>query len=145
MALIGQLPSKVALPLSPFGVRHGSIFRKRSIINTPIKKHPSDFFEGIRAPGINDCPNNCLCTNPDSYISWKNPSLLSQFTSTASGLILHRRTTGLCEWQQRRISKQIKRAQTLGLMPYLNKAPTYFCDPELFPPKLDEISEEHKP
>ena len=50
-------------------------------------------------------------------IDYKNPRLLSRFTSER-GRLLPRRMTGLSAARQRQIATAIKRAQHIGLMPY---------------------------
>lgn len=50
-------------------------------------------------------------------IDYKNPRLLSRFTSER-GRVLPRRMTGLSAARQRQISVAIKRAQHLALLPY---------------------------
>ncbi len=54
-------------------------------------------------------------------IDYKNPKLLSRFMSER-GRILPRRMTGLTAHNQRRIAKAIKRAQQLGLLPFVRGA-----------------------
>ena len=51
-------------------------------------------------------------------IDYKNPKLLSRFMSER-GRILPRRMTGLTSHNHRSISKAIKRAQQLGLLPFV--------------------------
>jgi small subunit ribosomal protein S18 len=53
---------------------------------------------------------------PVEKIDYKNPDLLKKFTSE-SGKILSRRTTGVTAWIHRKITREIKRARALNLMP----------------------------
>lgn len=55
--------------------------------------------------------------DPTKSIDYKDIALLSKFISER-GKILSRRLTGLNAYNQRRISKAIKRAQNLGLMSF---------------------------
>jgi small subunit ribosomal protein S18 len=57
--------------------------------------------------------------DPSKSIDYKDVGLLSKFVSER-GRILSRRLTGLTAYNQRRIAKAIKRAQSIGLMPYSN-------------------------
>lgn len=50
-------------------------------------------------------------------IDYKDVAILSRFLSER-GRILSRRLTGLTAYNQRKVSKAIKRAQNLGLMPF---------------------------
>jgi ribosomal protein S18 len=50
-------------------------------------------------------------------VDYKDPKLLGKFTSER-GRILPRRMTGLTAYHQRKVSKAIKRAQELSIMPY---------------------------
>jgi small subunit ribosomal protein S18 len=54
--------------------------------------------------------------NPSKSVDYKDTKLLSKFISER-GKILSRRLTGLTAYNQRKVSKAIKRAQNLGLMP----------------------------
>ena len=58
--------------------------------------------------------------DPDKAIDYRDVSLLSRFVSER-GRILSRRLTGLDAYHQRKVSKAIKRAQSLGLMPYMRQ------------------------
>ncbi|HEY9704513.1 MAG TPA: 30S ribosomal protein S18 [Allocoleopsis sp.] len=53
-------------------------------------------------------------------INYKETELLRKFI-TERGKILPRRLTGLTAKQQRSITKAIKRARVVGLLPFLNK------------------------
>lgn len=53
-------------------------------------------------------------------IDYKDVELLSKFLSE-QGKILPRRLTGLTTKQQTRITKAIKRARILSLLPFVNK------------------------
>jgi small subunit ribosomal protein S18 len=55
--------------------------------------------------------------DPTKSIDYKDVMMLSKFVSER-GRILSRRLTGLTAYNQRKVSKAIKRAQSLGLMPY---------------------------
>jgi small subunit ribosomal protein S18 len=57
--------------------------------------------------------------DPSKSIDYKDVALLSKFVSER-GRILSRRLTGLTAYNQRRIAKAIKRAQSIGIMPYTN-------------------------
>lgn len=56
-------------------------------------------------------------TDPTATIDYKDAALLSKFVSER-GRILSRRLTGLSAYNQRKVAKAVKRAQSLGLMPY---------------------------
>jgi len=55
--------------------------------------------------------------DPNKSIDYKDVALLGRFLSER-GRILSRRLTGLTAYNQRKVSKAIKRAQNLGLMPF---------------------------
>jgi len=57
--------------------------------------------------------------DPTKTIDYKDVAMLSRFLSER-GKILSRRLTGLSAYNQRKLSKAIKRAQNLGLMPFSN-------------------------
>ena len=50
-------------------------------------------------------------------IDWTDVDLLKRFISDR-GKILPRRVTGTCALHQRHVSKQVKRARAIALMPY---------------------------
>ncbi len=54
--------------------------------------------------------------DPTKSVDYKDTGLLAKFISER-GKILSRRLTGLSAFNQRKVSKAIKRAQNLGLMP----------------------------
>ena len=56
-----------------------------------------------------------MCTGKD--VDWKDTETLKRYTNE-KGKILPRRVTGNCALHQRYISKQIKRASAIALMPY---------------------------
>lgn len=57
---------------------------------------------------------------PDQILDYKDIDLLTQYI-TDQGKILPKRTTGLTNKQQKRLTKNIKRARILSLLPFLNK------------------------
>lgn len=57
--------------------------------------------------------------DPTRTVDYKDVIMLSRFLSER-GKILSRRLTGLTAYNQRKLSKAIKRAQNLGLMPFSN-------------------------
>ena len=58
-----------------------------------------------------------FCASKDARIDYKNTQRLQKYI-TERGKILPRRVTGNCAEHQRFISKQIKRARAIALMPY---------------------------
>ena len=57
--------------------------------------------------------------DPTKTVDYKDVSVLGRFVSER-GRILSRRLTGLSAYNQRKVSKAIKRAQHMGLMPFSN-------------------------
>ena len=57
--------------------------------------------------------------DPTKTIDYRDVALLSKFLSER-GRILGRRLTGLSAFNQRKLTKTIKRAQQLGLLPFAN-------------------------
>jgi len=55
--------------------------------------------------------------DPSRTVDYKDTVLLAKFMSER-GRILGRRLTGLSSYNQRKVSKAIKRAQNLGLLPF---------------------------
>jgi len=64
--------------------------------------------------------------------SWKNPKLLSQFVSPHTGLVYKKHITGLCEFMQCEVEREVKRAQQFGYMSTKMKDVIYLKDPPLF-------------
>nr|YP_010903674.1 ribosomal protein S18 [Hypnea wynnei]WCH56526.1 ribosomal protein S18 [Hypnea wynnei] len=56
----------------------------------------------------------------DENLDYKDIDLLRKFI-TDQGKILSRRSTGLTAKQQKRLTKSIKKARVLALLPFLNK------------------------
>ena len=57
--------------------------------------------------------------DPSKTVDYKDVAMLSRYLSER-GKILSRRLTGLSAFNQRKLSKAIKRAQNLGLLPFSN-------------------------
>ena len=57
---------------------------------------------------------------PSQIIDYKDVELLRSFISD-QGKILPKRSTNLTLKQQRRLSKAVKRARILGLLPFVNR------------------------
>ena len=57
--------------------------------------------------------------NKDAEISYLNPDVLRRFLS-AEGKILPARRSGLTAKNQRKVTKAIKRARAMGLLPFTN-------------------------
>ena len=60
-----------------------------------------------------------FCENKIEYVDYKDPKRLMKFT-TEVGKIIPRRTSGTCAHHQRQLTKAIKRARHLALMPYVS-------------------------
>ncbi|NJM99859.1 MAG: 30S ribosomal protein S18 [Phormidesmis sp. RL_2_1] len=58
--------------------------------------------------------------DPDEKIDYKDVDLLRKYV-TERGKILPRRITGLTSKQQRDLTKAIKRARIVALLPYVNE------------------------
>lgn len=56
-----------------------------------------------------------MCTG--KTVDYKDPETLKRYTNE-KGKIVSRRITGTCAKHQREISRQIKRARAIALMPY---------------------------
>ncbi len=62
----------------------------------------------------------CRFCRENVSIDYKNVEILSKYT-TEKGKILPRKSTGLCAYHQRQLSKAIKRARAAALMPFVNE------------------------
>ncbi len=61
------------------------------------------------------CP---VCESGSRIVDYKNERLLSRFT-TERGKILPSRLSGMCARHQRQLSRAIKRARHLALLPFI--------------------------
>jgi small subunit ribosomal protein S18 len=59
-----------------------------------------------------------FCENGISYIDYKEPKRLIRFTNEV-GKIIPRRISGTCSYHQRQLTRAIKRARQLALIPYI--------------------------
>ncbi|MCL1827450.1 MAG: 30S ribosomal protein S18 [Candidatus Cloacimonetes bacterium] len=59
-----------------------------------------------------------FCANREMPIDYKNTDVLRNFISE-TGKIEPRRLTGVCPKHQRRISREIKKARQMALLPYI--------------------------
>ncbi|PIS30513.1 MAG: 30S ribosomal protein S18 [Candidatus Marinimicrobia bacterium CG08_land_8_20_14_0_20_45_22] len=58
-----------------------------------------------------------FCENPQEKIDYKNYRMLRRFV-TEQGKIIPSRITGTCAKHQRELTKAIKRARNIALLPY---------------------------
>lgn len=61
-----------------------------------------------------------FCAEKVAYIDYKNPEVLSRYI-TETGKILPRRITGTCTYHQKMLTRAIKRARILALLPFVVK------------------------
>lgn len=59
-----------------------------------------------------------FCADKIEDIDYKDVELLQKFI-TDRGKILPKRVTGTCAYHQRLVAKEIKRARTVALLPYV--------------------------
>ncbi len=59
-----------------------------------------------------------FCADKSLEISYKNPKTLKSFL-TERGKIIPRRISGTCAKHQRLLTREIKRARTIALLPYV--------------------------
>ncbi len=60
------------------------------------------------------------CANKDKKVDFKDVQTLQRFMSHYCRIVPRRRT-GLCAKHQRAVTRAIKRARTMGLMPFVRK------------------------
>lgn len=58
-----------------------------------------------------------FCADKDKVIDYKDVETLKRFT-TERGKILPRRVTGTCSMHQRAVTKEIKKARVVALLPF---------------------------
>lgn len=63
---------------------------------------------------------NCVFCEKKLEIDYKNIELLSRYVSS-KGKIVSRRISGNCAKHQRKITREIKRARFLNLIPYVGR------------------------
>lgn len=61
-----------------------------------------------------------FCQQKNIEIDYKNPDLLQKFIS-GQAKILNPKRTGTCAKHQRKLSKAIKKARILGLLPFTKR------------------------
>jgi len=61
-----------------------------------------------------------FCENGISYIDYKDEKRLMRFTNEV-GKIIPRRISGTCAYHQRQLTRAIKRARQLALIPYISE------------------------
>ena len=74
---------------------------------------------------------NQICTLCGIHIDYKNSQLLSQFTSSFTGLLMPKENVNLCDKKYKELEKAVERAQLAGFLPLLMKEPIFFDDPYL--------------
>lgn len=63
-----------------------------------------------------------FCENGDVWIDYKDEKTLSRFISE-SGKIIPRRVSGTCAHHQRMLTRAIKRARIMALIPFISNIP----------------------
>ena len=63
-------------------------------------------------------PRKKVCQEKTTHIDYKDLGKLKKYT-TERGKILPRRITGACAKHQRMVTRAIKRARTIALLPYV--------------------------
>ncbi|UCD15294.1 MAG: 30S ribosomal protein S18 [Candidatus Omnitrophota bacterium] len=86
------------------------MFRKVNVSNKRRKPRP----------GIVRFKKKCVFCQKKLEIDYKNIELLSRYVSS-KGKMISRRISGNCAKHQRKISKEIKRARFLNLIPYVGR------------------------
>lgn len=61
-----------------------------------------------------------FCDNKIRYVDYKDITLLRRYISDARGKIRGRRSTGNCQRHQNAVSRAIKNAREMALLPYTN-------------------------
>jgi len=138
----------------------GPWWKKPDIIMTaPLSKtlHPENQFKqmenkfvaDVYAAGQDDLPLQMedpykqeakMCTLcPRRYAEpirpdYKNPKLLSQFVSPHTGRVYQAHITGLCNYMQTIVEREVYRSQCAGFLSTRVRDPLYLQDPSLFNP-----------
>lgn len=73
-----------------------------------------------RKPRVIGPKKPCVFCGKNLDIDYKNIDLLSRYVS-AKGKMLSRRISGNCAKHQRKVSREIKRARFLNLIPYVGR------------------------
>ncbi|XP_038046375.1 28S ribosomal protein S18c, mitochondrial-like [Patiria miniata] len=94
----------------------------------PCPDHPLPNIEDPFKEPVEQC---ILCKHKVP-VSYKNVQLLSQFISPNNGRLYGRYITKLCSYQQRRVTKAVKRARRMGFMPFMYRETVFLKDPNLF-------------
>jgi small subunit ribosomal protein S18 len=63
-----------------------------------------------------------FCENGDVYIDYKDEKTLNRFISE-SGKIIPRRVSGTCAHHQRMLTRAIKRARIMAIIPFVSNIP----------------------
>jgi len=75
----------------------------------------------IRNNNSNSEEKHCyFCVNKDQVVDFRDVTLLQRFMSHYCRIVPRRRT-GLCAKHQRAVTRAIKRARVMGLMPFVRK------------------------
>lgn len=90
------------------------MFNKKKSKDAKTKRAPR---KGV---GIIRVKKDCVFCKNDVEIDYKNLELLTRYVSSR-GKILSRRISGNCAKHQRKVSREIKRARFLNLIPYTGR------------------------
>jgi small subunit ribosomal protein S18 len=82
-------------------------------------KEPGSSDQGQRMPRFKK--KICIfCQDKNASVDYKRPDILERFI-TDRGKILPRRVTGTCSKHQRIVAREIKRARTIALLPFVEQ------------------------
>merc|ERR1712004_743291 len=113
-------------------------FSNRPSMSFPLARTPHPANQFAKEDAYTEEPITCiLCPRRyamDIRPSWRNPKLLSQFVSPHTGLVYKKHITGLCEFIQEEVEREVKRAQKMGYMSTKMRDVIYLKDPALFDP-----------
>ncbi|XP_029282732.1 small ribosomal subunit protein bS18m [Cottoperca gobio] len=106
----------------------------RSVITcSDVVQQKEDMLVKMKNPFL-ETPTGCPLCNVT--VDFKNIQLLSQFVSPYTGRVYGRHITKLCSRKQKEISKEIKKAQSMGFMSVTHKHPQFMKDPNILSMKI---------
>ena len=87
------------------------------------RKKEDKSFKGAKRPALGKTARfkkDCVFCKNEVEIDYKNLELITRYISSR-GKILSRRISGNCAKHQRKVSREIKRARFLNLVPYVGR------------------------
>lgn len=86
----------------------------------PAYRSQNRFSQKTSSPALQEAKMCYFCVNQTEEIDYKNAQILQKYVSGYARIIPKRRS-GLCSKHQRKVSRAIKRARIMAILPFIRE------------------------